>query len=434
VQLRDADLWASGALSVTLDATFELPANDQVPSIEVLGPSGLAQPLFARDASIPTFGQKRSLTDAVTIAIPRAPAGPAEFTVVVRAADGELARWLVRRTVNDPEVVVCVADLPPEVEDLAAPLTTCRQFTAEDVDADRLALPYEQTGAVVRKRVALLTRRGLVNARTLDVFEALATRVVPDAKAVTPETPLEALVSPVVQLQVGVVTLQPRVAGKRSLVDLNPMPALLAVRAGSSFEVLRDVRMGTASMELVSLSDDGRDEFSTSTSLPVRVATDAPLGLAVRFSPKVADGPLVTSRLASLRLGLRDAAGVVRTDRLFHPVRALPSATCRLEISDVDLGMIRLSERRVVDVLVRNVGSAPCSKARVTFDALTSSNMVLTFNGGRSLPNPGESATWSLAVEPRVVGPQVRLLNVFFDEHEPTQPDLVVRFEANPTP
>jgi len=416
-----------------LDATLELPANEPVPLIEALGPSGLAQPLFARDGTIPRFGLKRTLTDTVTIAIPHAPAGPAEFTVVVRAADSELGRWLVRRTVIDPKVVVCVANVPPEVEDLTAPLSTCRQFTAENFDANQLELPYEETGAVVRKRVSVSTLEGVVNVRAIDFATAFATRASPDFKAVTPQTPLELVLDPTVQLQMGVITVPPRKTRTRSLVDLNPMPMTLAVRAGSSFEVLRHVRMGEAAMELVSFDDEGRDEFSTSTLLPVRLATDTPLGLAVRFSPKVADAPEVTSRLASFRLALRDAAGVVRTDRLFHAVRALPAATCRLEIPDVNIGGIRLSERRVVEVVVRNVGSAACPKARVTFDALTDSNMVLTFNGGATMPAPGESAMWNIRVEPRVVGPQVRLMNVFFDELEPSQPDLVVRFEGNPT-
>jgi hypothetical protein len=431
--------WDAAPL-LTVTGSVELPAGQTaLPDLELL-----VDDTRARFENLPfvRLGVAQSIAVTSQVALPMLPLGDHRVNVTVRSAGEEVARWGVRRTVIDPGLTVCVADQPPEVEDASAPLTRCRTLAGGDV----AALPFEATEAVVRKRVSLSVRQGSITVQstpcsftqptcdeTTLLWAALAAptaaeraaqfAAVRQPRTVLPEAPLELVVDPTTSTALGNTPLQPTRLRSRSLVDRNPRPPLLRVRRGTSFEVVRDVSSTAGPLELVSF-EDPLGELSLGDPLPVRLDPAVTTGLKVRFSPGSSTGP---RGVAVLRL--RDATGLVRTDRLPFNVDGLSAASCVLAIGEVDVGAVQVGGEKRLTFPVQNVSADACSRARATFPA--GSPAVLLSS---PIPGPGQTSLWSLQYTPQRAGPQVELLSVFFDDAQPTAADLEVRVNANPTP
>lgn len=422
IELGEVNLWAL-PITLVLEGTIVIPPNE-APTLDLVidgsRPIPIGRPLMAMP------GPVRSDSFSALVQVPVVPVGPRELEVVLRLDGAEVGRWVVRRTIIDPEVTLCGADLPAEVEDETAPLTKCltpspAQVELSNVGIDGLSLPYEGTGARVKRRLSVSVKRGSV---TATAFVIAFPPPLPPEQTVTPEAPVvltfeETLLT---RVKIGGQPLEPKPASaKRTLVDRNPTPEFLAVRLGRSFEVVHDVSVSAQPVELIAV--EGSAGLSALDQLPLRLTKDAQTGLHLRYAPTTLGG---TEAIATLRL--RDAAGVIHTDRLSLPMRPLPRASCELAIDEVFVGPISLGDSKTVRFDVRNTGNDGCFAAR--FELKNAAEVELLSS---PFPVATETSTWSLRYTAQSVGPQVRLLSIFFDAERPTEPDLVVRINANPT-
>jgi hypothetical protein len=427
IDLGVLNRWSSPP-GAELDVTLTVPQGAPTPTVDLLvGPEVLPLRMGAPaippipPSFVPLPARDQVLPIRTGVLVPMMPIGGLELDVVLRADGVEVARWTVRRTVVDPEVTVCTAALPPEVEDEAALLDTCLALTPELVQGGSV-LPFEMTGARVRRRLSVSVKQASVEA-TVRAFNR--TPVVLERREVVPGSPQTMTFIPgeFEWFELGAVRLPVRkAAAPRSLVDRNPEAPEVAMRVGTSFELLRDVSMSTAPMQLEAF-EDPTGALSVLNPLPFEVGT-GPTSLQVRLSPK-AVAPRQTVWAA---LRLRDGAGVLRTDRLPFVVTGLPAATCQLAIDDVSVGDVRVGDVKSFDLVVRNVGTAPCERVSTRLDPGTDELRVVSM----PMPEPGRTALWQLRYSARTAGPQVRVVSVFFDDERPTAPDLSVRVSAAP--
>jgi hypothetical protein len=424
VDLGTVNRWSSPP-SVDLDLTLTVPPGAPTPMLDLLVGDTVLPVRMGAPAIPPSFVplpvQDQVVPSRTGVPVPMVPVGALDLDVVLRADGVEVSRWTVRRTVIDPEVTVCTATLPPEVEDEAAALDTCVALTPELLKAGSV-LSFETTGARVRRRLSVSVKQASVEA-SVRGFDR--TPVLLERREVVPGSPQTMTFIPgdFEWFQLGVVRVPMRKASApRSLVDRNPDAPEVAMRVGTSFEVLRDVSMASAPMRLEAF-EEGTGTLSVVTVLPLEVGT-GPTSLQVRVSPK-AVAPRQTL-WATVRL--RDGAGALRTDRLPFVVTGLPAATCQLAIDDVAVGDVRVGDVKSFDLVVRNVGAAPCERVATRLEPMADEVQVVS----RPMPEPGRTALWQLRYSARTAGPQVRVVSVFFDDERPTAADLSVRVSAEP--
>ena len=365
---------------------------------------------------------ERALTgeDVVSLTWPRTKLGTEQSTFVVSLNGAEAGRWVVSRTITDPQLAVCTDGARGEDDTL--PLDRC---AALDPFGD-LQLPLERVDAMVFKRTRFtvqsgrveLVRRGLASHGDEEPRLLALGFSVRNAE-VTPQQPAIIELDSQGTLTAGGRSLSWRAPTARGLKvrDLDPAREPVRVRVGSHVEISRSIQAVGESSDLT----DFRGEpgvLALTSSLPARLDTSAPIGLTVEISPTT-----VGARTLWPRLTLRSSSGDW-TDRIPFRVEGLPASTCKLEASDLNLGAMLVGETRVARLQVRNTGTGSCGKLLVY--ALPAGLELES----RPVPAPGESVEWRLTFSPREPGLQVVLLKVDFDDARPSFADLTLRVEA----
>ncbi len=373
-----------------------------------------------RDGAVVPCLRTTTGEDRVNLLWPRTKLGTEETVVVVLIKGVEAGRWVVSRTVVDLGLAVCAANTTGEDDGL--PLDRCK---ALDPFGD-LELPIDRTDAVLFKRSRFTVRSGQTTVRRISIVShsddekgALGLLAFLKLAPVKPDQPTLLELDTKASVSVGVRPLSWPAASVtgRAVRDLDPDRAPVRVRVGAPVEISRSLQGVSESATLTGFRDEA-GVLSLTSSLPAALTPQAPVGLTVVLTP-AAVGP----RTLWPRLTLRGATGEW-TDRIPFRVEGLASTACRLESSDVNLGPVLVGETRVARLQVRNVGSGMCPKLRVR---------PLPQGIGlesRTIPAPGAMAEWILTFAPRDIGPQVVLLEVDFDDSQPSFADLTTRIEA----